>query len=77
MQNTIKINLWTDVACPWCYVAHNSFEIAKKNFLKNNPDKKIELIIHNYMIDPNTKKLEKIIQNIIKEDVEVIVGHMI
>ena len=56
MQNTIKINLWTDVACPWCYVAHNSFQIAKKNFLKNNPDKKIELIIHNYMIDPNTKK---------------------
>ena len=71
MQNTIKINLWTDVAYPWCYVAHNSFEIAKKNFLKNNPDKKIELIIHNYMIDPNTKKLEKIIQNIIKEDEEV------
>ena len=53
MQNIIKINLWTDVACPWCYVAHNSFEIAKKNF---NPDKKIELIIHNYMIDQNTKK---------------------
>ena len=40
MQNTIKINLWTDVTCLCCYVAHNSFEIAKKNFLKNNPDKK-------------------------------------
>ncbi len=56
MENTIKVNLWTDVACPWCYVGHNSFEIAKKSFLKKNPDKKIELIIHNYMIDPNTKK---------------------
>ena len=44
MQNAMKINLWTDVSCPWCYVAHNSFEIAKKNFLKNNPDKKRELI---------------------------------
>ena len=63
------LNLWTDVTCPWCYVAHNSFEIAKKNFLKNNPDKKIELIYK--------KKLEKIIQNIIKENEEVIVGHMI
>ena len=56
MENTIKVNLWTDVACPWCYVGHNSFEIAKKSFLKKNPHKKIELIIHNYMIDPNTKK---------------------
>ena len=56
MKNIIKINVWTDVACPWCYVANKSFEIAKENFLNKNPDIKIELTIHNYMIDPNTKK---------------------
>ena len=77
MQNTIKINLWTDVAYLQCYVAHNSFEIAKKIFLKNNPDKKIELIIHNYMIDQNTKKTGEDYLEYNKRRWEVTVGHMI
>lgn len=53
----IKINLWTDIACPWCYVASKSFKEAREKINKKYKEIKIELIIHPYMIDPQTKKL--------------------
>ena len=53
---SIKVDLWTDIACPWCYVGHKSFKNSIINFKKKNPLCKIELTIHPYMIDPNTKK---------------------
>ena len=44
MQNTIKINLWTDVACPGCYVAHNSFEQDDKQIKKEEKKEDIKEI---------------------------------
>jgi predicted DsbA family dithiol-disulfide isomerase len=55
-SKTITIDLWTDIACPWCYVGETCFELAKASFLQSNPNIKITTNIHSYMIDPSTKE---------------------
>ena len=55
-SNTITIDLYTDIACPWCYVGEHKFLIAKQKYLQQNPSHEIKVELHPYMIDPNTKK---------------------
>lgn len=55
-SQTITIDLWTDIACPWCYVGETCFELAKSSFLSLHPSTKIITNIHSYMIDPSTKE---------------------
>ena len=54
-KNKIEVNVWTDIACPWCYVAENIFKKAITKFNKQYKDIKIDIIFHAYMIDPQTK----------------------
>ena len=55
-EKVIKVDIWSDIACPWCYVGETNFKIARDSFLKSNPNVKIETIFHAYMIDPATKE---------------------
>lgn len=56
MIKQIKIDIFSDIACPWCYVGEKKFDLARTEFLNQNPS--INLIInwHPYMIDPQTKE---------------------
>ena len=56
MSKKIEVNIWSDIACPWCYVGENSFKLACKDFLKSNPEYTINPIFHAYIIDQGTKK---------------------
>ena len=56
MSKKIEVNIWSDIACPWCYVGEASFKLACKDFLKNNPEYTINPIFHAYIIDQGTKK---------------------
>ena len=53
--NKIEVNLWSDIACPWCYVAENIFKKSLQIFNSKYKDIKVEIIFHSYMIDPHTK----------------------
>ena len=55
-KNKIEVNVWSDIACPWCYVGENIFKKALKVFNQNYKNIKVEIIFHAYMIDPQTKK---------------------
>lgn len=55
-MNTIQVDIWSDIACPWCYVGETSFKMACEKFLKENPNTEIKTTFHAYMIDKNTKK---------------------
>ena len=55
-QKVITVDIWSDIACPWCYVGETNYKIARESFLKANPNVKIQTNFHAYMIDPDTKE---------------------
>ena len=49
MENTMKIEIWSDVMCPFCYIGKRNLETALEQF----PDKNhIEIIWKSYQLDP-------------------------
>ncbi len=54
-KKSIEVNIWSDIACPWCYVGEKIFKKAKIKFNKNYPEISVIPIFHAYMIDPGTK----------------------
>ena len=55
-KKTIEVNIWSDIACPWCYVGEKIFSQSIIKFNEKYPEIKIIPIFHAYIIDPGTKK---------------------
>ncbi|UJH91210.1 DsbA family oxidoreductase [Antarcticibacterium sp. 1MA-6-2] len=46
----MKVDIWSDIRCPFCYIGKRKFENALENF----PHKKdVEVIWHSFQLDPN------------------------
>jgi len=45
----IKVDIWSDVACPWCYIGKRRFEAALGDF-----DGEVEVEYHSYELAPDT-----------------------
>ena len=46
----MKVNIWSDVRCPFCYIGKRKFEKALEKF----PEKdNIEVVWHSFELDPN------------------------
>ena len=54
-KKSIVVNIWSDIACPWCYVGETIFKKAISEFNKKYPEIAVIPIFHAYMIDPGTK----------------------
>ncbi len=50
MSAPIKIEVWSDIACPFCYIAKHRFEKALEQFSHND---KVELEWKAYLLNPN------------------------
>lgn len=49
----MKVEIWSDVACPFCYIGKRSFEEALSQF----PDKdQVEVVYRSFELDPKTPK---------------------
>lgn len=47
----MKVEIWSDIVCPFCYIGQRKFEEALKAF----PEKeKVEVEFKSYQLDPNT-----------------------
>ena len=46
----MKVNIWSDVRCPFCYIGKKKFEKALENFPQKDS---IEVVWHSYQLDPN------------------------
>jgi len=46
----MKIEIWSDIMCPFCYIGKRHFEAALKQF---DHDKDIEVIWKSFQLDPN------------------------
>ena len=47
MTTPIKVDIWSDVACPWCYIGKRKFEAGAAQF-----DGEVEIEYHSYQLAP-------------------------
>ena len=52
-NSKMKIEVWSDVMCPFCYIGKRNYEEALKQFAHSND---IELVWKSYQLDPNIPK---------------------
>jgi predicted DsbA family dithiol-disulfide isomerase len=48
----IRVNVWSDVACPWCYVGKRRFEAALAKFPHRD---EVEIVWRAFELDPSAK----------------------
>jgi predicted DsbA family dithiol-disulfide isomerase len=50
----IKVDVWSDVACPWCYIGKRRFEAGRDAFLAADPAREVEVEYHSFELSPDT-----------------------
>ncbi|MFM7030520.1 MAG: DsbA family protein [Micrococcales bacterium] len=50
MSKTIKVDVWSDVACPWCYIGKRKLENAIQEFEAKGGS--VEVEYHSYLLNP-------------------------
>ncbi len=53
MNEPIKIDIWSDVACPWCYIGKRKLENAIQEFSAQRTQTPIEVEYHSYLLNPD------------------------
>ncbi|WP_379965059.1 DsbA family protein [Epilithonimonas sp. UC225_85] len=48
----MKVDIWSDIRCPFCFIGKKNFEKAFQKFVQND---KIEINWHSFQLDPNMK----------------------
>lgn len=49
----VDVEVWFDIACPYCYIAERHFELALKKFEHKD---KVNVVFRGYQIDPDVEK---------------------
>jgi predicted DsbA family dithiol-disulfide isomerase len=49
----VRIEIWSDVVCPWCYIGKRRFETALANIARSGNSEPIEVTYRSYQLDPN------------------------
>jgi len=50
----IKIDIWSDIACPWCYIGKRKFEAGSGLFIAAGDGRGVEIEYHSYELSPDT-----------------------
>jgi predicted DsbA family dithiol-disulfide isomerase len=48
----VRIEIWSDVVCPWCYIGKRRFDTALANIAAKGNTEPIEVIYRSYQLDP-------------------------
>ena len=56
----MKVEIWSDIACPWCYVGKRRFERALASF-PNRDD--VEIVWRSFELDPSAPRTQSISVN--------------
>lgn len=54
MSEPIKIDIWSDIACPWCYIGKRRFESGSALFSEAGDDRAVEVEYHSFELSPDT-----------------------
>lgn len=52
MTDTIKIDIWSDVACPWCYIGKRNLETGISEFRALDGAVPVEIEYHSFVLAP-------------------------
>lgn len=54
MSEKIRVDIWSDIACPWCYLGKHRFEAGVAAFRESRPDVDFEVESHSFELAPDT-----------------------
>ena len=54
MSEPIKIDIWSDIACPWCYIGKRKFEAGSGLFAGGGDGRDVEVEYHSFELSPDT-----------------------
>ncbi len=46
----LRVDIWSDIACPWCYIGKRRFETALQDFPQRD---QVEIVWHSFELDPS------------------------
>src|SRR5690606_16290805 len=52
MTAPLKVDIWSDIACPWCYIGKRKFERAVEQFSAEG--REVEVEYHSFELSPDT-----------------------
>lgn len=54
MTPVLKVDIWSDIACPWCYVGKRRFEEGLRRFEATGAGLTVEVEYHSFELAPDT-----------------------
>ncbi|MFY0408299.1 DsbA family oxidoreductase [Solicola sp. PLA-1-18] len=54
MNPTVKVDIWSDVACPWCYIGKRKFEEGVRRYATTDGSADVEVEYHSFELAPDT-----------------------
>nr|WP_217498673.1 DsbA family oxidoreductase [Leifsonia sp. C5G2] len=54
VSEPIKIDVWSDIACPWCYIGKRKFEAGSGLFSGAGEGRAVEVEYHSFELSPDT-----------------------
>lgn len=54
MSETIRVDIWSDIACPWCYLGKHRFESGVAAFRASHPEVDVLVESHSFELAPDT-----------------------
>ncbi|MCL3820199.1 DsbA family oxidoreductase [Aeromicrobium wangtongii] len=52
MKSSVKVDIWSDIACPWCFIGKRRFETAAAEFATSGGELEVEY--HSFELAPDT-----------------------
>ncbi|HET8927700.1 MAG TPA: DsbA family oxidoreductase [Microbacterium sp.] len=54
MTDAIKIDVWSDIACPWCYIGKRNLENGLASAAADENPPEVEVVYHSFELSPDT-----------------------
>ena len=54
MTDAIKIDVWSDIACPWCYIGKRNLEKGLAAASAEDDSPEVEVVYHSFELSPDT-----------------------
>jgi len=53
----MRIEIWSDVVCPWCYIGKRRLEKALATFEAEHGEKRVEVVWRSFQLDPSAPQV--------------------
>ncbi|WP_372727986.1 DsbA family oxidoreductase [Nocardioides sp.] len=53
----MRIEIWSDIVCPWCYIGKRRFEAGLAAFLEHHPEAEVETHWRSFQLDPGAPEV--------------------